>query len=155
MPKPKRAQYPTADKILDSLTDLINKVEEINFNESDSFVHDTANKMIAELKNKQEVLREYVLTKPQYDPYHSYQVLSEILAIVKEHKTNLEAAPGFWNKVAYHLNQFFGAEVFTVNKTDFSKGNDEKAASFNSYKEELKDMKDNATFDSVSKTFSF
>lgn len=151
----RRHQYPTADAILVSLTDLINKVEEINISENEHFVKETANKMLAELKAQQEELKKYVAATKQYDPFHSHEVLSNIFNIVKSHKTDLEAAPGFWNKVAYCINDFFGAEIFHVTKTEFSKDNDEKATSFKHYKEEIKDMKECATFDSVAATLGF
>ena len=54
----------------------------------------------------------------------SYDFLHDIIEVVEKYKTDLEAAPGFWNKVAFSINEFFGKEIFNVAKSEFSKPNE-------------------------------
>lgn len=162
MPKPE-LEYPTAATILTKLTKLIGDVKTtLDASKDSDVVKNAAHQMLAELQKKQEEINNRVQKNDQYEPMESYDFLHDIIEVVEKYKTDLEAAPGFWNKVAFSINEFFGKEIFNVAKTEFSKPNeasvDAQVDPVHNYKQELKDMKDlkdDALVDSASQMMGF
>lgn len=162
MPSPKR-EFPTTATILTKLTKLIKDVEATLHASKDSdVVKNAARQMLADLQSKQQEIDTRVATNHQYKPVESYNYLNDIIEIVEKYKTDLEAAPGFWNKLAFSINEFFGKEIFNVTKTEFSKSSEASLGAnvdpVRNYKQELKDikeLKDTALTDSVSQMMGF
>lgn len=61
-------------------------------------------------------------------PINQYLLADQCTDIIHKYKPSLESAPGFWNQLKAHINNFieivFGIEVFSTQLTMFSKDAD-------------------------------
>ena len=60
-----------------------------------------------------------------------------------------------YNKLANLVNELFGKNVFTVEKTGFSSPKEGSENSFQKYKDDIQELKENVEQDSIGKFFNF
>lgn len=94
------------------------------------------------LKELREILKEDSKLNAPHLPRHQHALAERTIDIVLKYQANLEAAPGFWNQLKAHLNTFIEAvtgieNAFETEKTEFSKD-----ASFNRFKQNVKNLKE-------------